>query len=563
MPVALDHRRLRRARPGSRPALATRGWTVVTDGRDADALAGRDRRPAVLTASPATSRDADHRAAARRRVDRARPARPAGAQREHARPAPLRPLADLRPTELAEVLGGQRGGPLALTQRAAAAAAGARRRAGRASPRDAAVEHYETWGAYGARKAALDHLDPHPRPRRTGLRGVRRRPRRHAHRDAPGGLPGRGHLRPAAAGDRGPAPARADRRSGRPAAATGRPTSPAEVGRVTCGPRASARRPVFPAPDGATAPAPAEARGLARDEVRLLVAPTRAASTHARFRDLPRPAAAGRPAWWSTTPPPLPASSTHARRRRGRSSCTLATPLDDGTWVVELRTAPDAARRRCSTPSRASAGRPAAGATHLVAPYPRHGLLADGRGQPALAGRRRPATCAELPAPARPADRLRLPRPPLPAAAYQTVFAAARQRGDAVAPAGRSPATWSPAGRRGHRGRADHPAHRGVLAGGRRGAAGRVVRGAGGDRAAGQRDPRPRRTGGRGRHHGDPRAGVRRRRDGTVVGGRRAGPTGWSRPADPPRGRRRADHRLARPGGLAPAAGRGGRRRRR
>ena len=54
---------------------------------------------------------------------------------------------------------------------------------------DAAVQHYETWGAYGASKAALDHLVlTHRRGDRP--HDVRRGPGRHAHPDAPGRLPG-------------------------------------------------------------------------------------------------------------------------------------------------------------------------------------------------------------------------------------------------------------------------------------------------------------------------------------------------------------------------------------
>ena len=48
-------------------------------------------------------------------------------------------------------------------------------------------------------------------PPRTRPAVLRRRPGRHAHRDAPGGLPGRGHQRPAAAGDRRPRAAAAAR----------------------------------------------------------------------------------------------------------------------------------------------------------------------------------------------------------------------------------------------------------------------------------------------------------------------------------------------------------------
>ena len=61
---------------------------------------------------------------------------------------------------------------------------------------DAGVEAYETWGGYGASKAALDHVCRRARRRGARRGGCWRRPRRHAHRDAPGRLPRRGHLRP-------------------------------------------------------------------------------------------------------------------------------------------------------------------------------------------------------------------------------------------------------------------------------------------------------------------------------------------------------------------------------
>ena len=67
---------------------------------------------------------------------------------------------------------------------------------------DAAVEAYAGWGGYGAAKAALEQAsnvlaaEELARPRLVG------RPRRPAHRHAPGGLPRRGHLRPAASRSR-------------------------------------------------------------------------------------------------------------------------------------------------------------------------------------------------------------------------------------------------------------------------------------------------------------------------------------------------------------------------
>ena len=67
---------------------------------------------------------------------------------------------------------------------------------------DAAVEGYEGWGGYGSSKAALDQLTNVLAAEEPEPAGLLVRPRRHAHPDAPGRLPRRGHLRPARARDR-------------------------------------------------------------------------------------------------------------------------------------------------------------------------------------------------------------------------------------------------------------------------------------------------------------------------------------------------------------------------
>lgn len=98
----------------------------------------------------------------------------------------------------------------------------------------------------------------------------------------------------------------------------------------------------FPAPTGATAPAPSEWRGLERDQVRLLVAATDSI-THTRFRDLPEHLAPGDLVVVNN-------SATEARQLdadvlgRGPAVVHVATLLDDGDCVVELRTAPRAER---------------------------------------------------------------------------------------------------------------------------------------------------------------------------------------------------------------------------
>ena len=100
-------------------------------------------------------------------------------------------------------------------------------------------------------------------------------------RDAPGGVPRRGHLRPPAARGQRARPARADRRATCRAAATAAPTCAGVRARERAGAPSSC-------PQRLEAHEPPEARGLARDEVRLLVAARGdGRARHARFRELP------------------------------------------------------------------------------------------------------------------------------------------------------------------------------------------------------------------------------------------------------------------------------------
>jgi S-adenosylmethionine:tRNA ribosyltransferase-isomerase len=124
----------------------------------------------------------------------------------------------------------------------------------------------------------------------------------------------------------------------------------------------------FELPERLAAHEPPEARGLARDDVRMLVAPARGALVHARARDLPDFLASGDLVVINTSatmPAALPA-------RRGDGSTLelrLSTPLPsapDGRWVVELRQGDQPFRG-------ARAGEtlelPAGGRAHLEAPY--------------------------------------------------------------------------------------------------------------------------------------------------------------------------------------------------
>ncbi|WP_404385201.1 S-adenosylmethionine:tRNA ribosyltransferase-isomerase [Knoellia locipacati] len=100
----------------------------------------------------------------------------------------------------------------------------------------------------------------------------------------------------------------------------------------------------FGAPDDTTAPAPAEARGVARDGVRLMVA-SHHRITHAHFSDLPDHVAPGDLVVINnsaTIAAQVDGVRRGHRRDHGAVVVHVATPLDDGTWVIELRTAPDA-----------------------------------------------------------------------------------------------------------------------------------------------------------------------------------------------------------------------------
>jgi S-adenosylmethionine:tRNA ribosyltransferase-isomerase len=97
----------------------------------------------------------------------------------------------------------------------------------------------------------------------------------------------------------------------------------------------------FRSPEAATAVGPPESRGIPRDGIRLLVArPDRI--DHVHFRDIGRFLRRGDVLVVNT-------SATVAGEvdawspRHGDLVAHLATPLEDGTWVIELRTAPDAA----------------------------------------------------------------------------------------------------------------------------------------------------------------------------------------------------------------------------
>ena len=104
---------------------------------------------------------------------------------------------------------------------------------------------------------------------------------------------------------------------------------------------------VFRPPAGGFAPAPAEARGAARDAVRLLVAEPGGIS-HATFRDLPQHLRAGDVVVVNNSA--TVAGEIDAVGPRGPVVLHLATPLDDeepGSWRCAPRPMPPG---RCWTP---------------------------------------------------------------------------------------------------------------------------------------------------------------------------------------------------------------------
>ena len=204
-------------------ALAARQWRLVIDARGADALEAARRELAAhtdVTALVGDVADERHRralvTAAGDRID---------ALVNNASilgPSP-QPALDAYPLDVLEdVLKVNALAPLRLIQLALPAMPDGARIVNVTS--DAAVEAYEGWGGYGSSKAALEQLTNVLARRAPDARRLRLRPGRHEHRAAPGGVPGRGHLRsPAARGQRARA-ARAARPATCPAGATATPT---------------------------------------------------------------------------------------------------------------------------------------------------------------------------------------------------------------------------------------------------------------------------------------------------------------------------------------------------
>jgi NAD(P)-dependent dehydrogenase (short-subunit alcohol dehydrogenase family) len=135
-------------------ALAARGWRLVVDARDADALADATRDLPGVVAVPGDVTDPDHR-----RTLVAAAGEPVDLLLNNASrlgPSPQPALADYPLSELARVYEANVFAPLALVQLALPwLAPGA---AVLNVTSDAATEPYPGWGGYGSSKAALDQL---------------------------------------------------------------------------------------------------------------------------------------------------------------------------------------------------------------------------------------------------------------------------------------------------------------------------------------------------------------------------------------------------------------------
>ena len=138
----------------------------------------------------------------------------------------------------------------------------------------------------------------------------------------------------------------------------------------------------FPQVGDHVADRPAEARGASRDDVRLLVARP-GGLTHRRFADLAEELDPGDLVVVNnsaTVAGQLDVVDAGGRPRVAH----LATPLSDGTWVVELRTAPDADRAVLDAePGLVLTAVPEHDAPvrlELLAPYPHEGSSPTGHG---------------------------------------------------------------------------------------------------------------------------------------------------------------------------------------
>jgi NAD(P)-dependent dehydrogenase (short-subunit alcohol dehydrogenase family) len=137
-------------------ALAADGWHVITDGRNEGRIKEADF-PDNVTALVGDITDADHRSAIVNAVWELGRLDLLVNNVSTLGPLPMRTLGEVTIAEMAETWRTNVGAPLVLTGELLPWL-----RAGESVlvsiSSDAAVNHYETWGLYGAGKAALDHV---------------------------------------------------------------------------------------------------------------------------------------------------------------------------------------------------------------------------------------------------------------------------------------------------------------------------------------------------------------------------------------------------------------------
>ena len=132
------------------------GWSVVTDARDENRLRSALQGTSIRGIRGDVT-DAEHRSALIEAVTELGGLDLLVLNASTLGPLPMRPLRQYDPLEIGEVLRTNSGAQAALM---IALADELLRRDGVVIgiSSDAAVQHYETWGPYGASKAALDHL---------------------------------------------------------------------------------------------------------------------------------------------------------------------------------------------------------------------------------------------------------------------------------------------------------------------------------------------------------------------------------------------------------------------
>ena len=271
-------------------------------------------------------------------------------------PSPQPNLADYPLDVLREVYEVNVVAPLALVQTALPAL---RRNGGTIVDitSDAGVEGYPGWGGYGSSKAALEQASNVLAAEEPDVARLLVRPGRHAHADAPGGVPRRGHLRPAAAGDGRSRRSCGCCDSGAPSGryrAADRSESDERVTRrrrsVTMNALTTTERLRFDLPPALEAGEPPEARGITRDGVRMLVAERSSGRlTHSTFTELPTFLAPGDLVVVNTSGV-LPAAIDATAPDGAAVVVHLSTRLDDGRWVVELRRPDGATTARWTDP---------------------------------------------------------------------------------------------------------------------------------------------------------------------------------------------------------------------